>query len=806
MVLAGCFVCFAFGAASTAGHAFFSAAQPIWPVGLEREMNLFVGFRATVQPEKGTPVTVRVAASTLYRLFVNGEFRGQGPARAAHDFYRVDEWDITPLIHPGPNVIAFEVAGYNVNSYYVLDQPSFLQAEVVAGQQVLAATGSKRAPFEATLLSQRVRKVQRYSFQRPFIEVYRLENGWDRWRKDSSAALPQPAGCELVAAKHLIPRQVPYPSFSRRQPAQHGSWGMVRWVEEPGKLWKDRALTAIGPLLKGFPEKELEMTPSLDLQHYRLAAIGERSPSFAWTDKIRLNTNQFHILDFGTNLTGFLGVTVTCEKPVKLYLLFDETLTGGDVDFRRLNCVNAITYELEPGNYQLESFEPYTLRFLKLLVARGSCTISKPYLRELANPEAGRALFASSDERLNAIFEAGRETFRQNATDIFMDCPSRERAGWLCDSFFTARAGADLTGGTVVEHNFLENFLLPERFPHLPKGMLPMCYPADHPNGNFIPNWALWFVLQLEEYQARSGDRETVSRLRGRVMEVFRYFDGFENEDGLLEKLDKWVFVEWSAANKFVQDVNYPTNMLYAGALDAAARLYDAPELAAKAARVRDAVRRQSFDGEFFVDNAVRRNGKLKVTRNRTEVCQYFAFYFGVATPKTNAALWKTLVEKFGPNRVKEGLFPEIYPANAFIGNMLRMELLSRQARSRQIVAETRDYLLYMARRTGTLWENVDARASLNHGFASHAVHTLYRDVLGLYRVDPVKRRVKVRFVDSDLAWCEGRIPVSDGVVSLRWRKDHGRILYQLDVPAGYGVSLDNRSGKKVERVQLDRR
>ncbi|MFR4025840.1 MAG: hypothetical protein ACLTZY_09220 [Alistipes indistinctus] len=31
---------------------------------------------------------------------------------------------------------------------------------------------------------------------------------------------------------------------------------------------------------------------------------------------------------------------------------------------------------------------------------------------------------------------------------------------------------------------------------------------------------------------------------------------GYENEDELLENLGKWVFVEWSKANDFVQDVN----------------------------------------------------------------------------------------------------------------------------------------------------------------------------------------------------------------------------------------------------------
>ena len=35
----------------------------------------------------------------------------------------------------------------------------------------------------------------------------------------------------------------------------------------------------------------------------------------------------------------------------------------------------------------------------------------------------------------------------------------------------------------------------------------------------------------------------------------------------VLEKLDKWVFVEWSRANSLVQDISYPTNMLFSKCL-----------------------------------------------------------------------------------------------------------------------------------------------------------------------------------------------------------------------------------------------
>ena len=487
---------------------------------------------------------------------------------------------------------------------------------------------------------------------------------------------------------------------------------------------------------------------------------------------VRLQPKSYAILDFGTNLTGFLGAKITARGRTRLFFTFDEVLSDGDVDFKRLGCVNIVLYEIVTGTYRLEAFEPYTLRYLKLIVLEGECDVEGIYLREYANPNVEQAHFAASDERLNRLFAAGKETYRQNAVDLFTDCPSRERGGWLCDSYFTAQVAPVLSGDTTEERNFLENFLLPESFAHLPEGMLPMCYPADHNDGNFIPNWALWFVLQVEQYRKRSGDLALVEALRPKVVRLFEYFQPFKNEDGLLERLPGWVFVEWSAANDFVQDVNYPSNMLYAAALDTAARMYGLPALRQEAEEIRAVIRKQSFDGGFFVDNAVRKEKKLQVTRNRTEVCQYFAFYFGIATPATYPELWRILREEFGPRRNQTHIYPEIHKANAFVGNMMRLEVLSREGLEQQILDESISYLLYMAERTGTLWENVGASASCNHAFASHIIKSLYRDVLGLFEIDPVSRVVHVRLPEVRLSWCEGSVQVEGGRISLAWRKE----------------------------------
>ncbi len=783
---------------AVAEPASFLSAKPVWPKGREKEMNLMVGFSAAFRAPRDAKVTIRLTASTLYRLYVNGAFAGYGPARGPYGWFRIDEWDVTHLLKEGANVAAVEVAGYNVNSYYVQDQPSFLQAEIVAGGKVLASTGGGGARFSASVLPERVQKVQRYSFQRPFSEVYRLKPGADVWRREAIAGK---LALQVQPARPLLARGVPYPHFqllpARRQVAE----GTLEQGFVPAKLWRDRALTKIGPKLGGYKEEELASIPSIELQKILSRRSAAAESLLDWSGKLRLEKNTYRIVDFGTNFTGFLGATLRCDKPTRVYLAFDEILSDGDVDFKRLGCVNVVAYDLEPGTYEVESFEPYTMRYMKMLVTEGAADVSRIYLRDYANPQVYAAHFASSDARLNRLFAAGRETFRQNALDVFMDCPSRERAGWLCDSYFTARVAPLLSGDTAVEHNFLENFLLPPSFAALPKGMLPMCYPADHPDGVFIPNWSLWFVVQLEEYLERSGDRRMVDALQPKVMGLFEYFKPFHNPDGLLEKLKSWVFVEWSDANKFTQDVNYPSNMLYAAALDAAGRMYAKPQLSVQAAGIRETIRRQSFDGEFFVDNAVRKDGRLEVTRNRSEVCQYFAFYFGVATTKTHAALWNKLQQSFGPQRKKTGAFKEIHAANSFVGNVLRLELLSRRGLGQQILDESVGYLLYMADRTGTLWENDGAYASCNHGFASHAVKVLYRDVLGLYRVDSVAKRIAVRIPSSDLSWCEGRIPLPEGGVSLRWWKEGSDVVYHVDAPARYRIVVENLTGRRlVER------
>ena len=690
----------------------FSYARPVWEDGAELEKNVTLCFSASVK--SGNGIMLRIAAHSRYQIFINGGFFAAGPARAAHGFYRIDEYSLDDALSDGDNVISVIVAGYNINSYYLLDQPSFVCAEIICGGDLICATGV--GGFSATRYSQRRSRVVRYSFQRPFTESYDLT-------KASEASVKL---CE-TEPKRFIKRGSPYCKYERIYAGCVIAKGSATPTgEDP--IFEKSVITNINAVQKGFLRDELEENLPEELLSYAFEATDRtvRTP----VERL-IPAENFAVYDMTLNTSGYISIALTATADTDLYVTFDERFgENGFVGPYNNGCVSAVKWHLSGGrSHNIVSFEPYTYRYLQIFTTASDVMVeSVSQIRECYDESLLCGIRRMPTRELQTVYDAAVESFVQNTTDIYMDCPSRERAGWLCDSFFTSRVEKSLTGGSAVEHDFLENFLLPDRFDSIPNGMLPMCYPSDHPNGVYIPNWAMWFVLELREYLERSGDRALIDAARERVYALIRFFEGFENTDGLLSRLESWVFVEWSQANKFVQDVNYPSNMLYAMMLDAAAELYSDTPLRAKAERIRATVREVAFDGEFFHDNSVYdENGVLRLTENRTETCQYYAFFTRTATPQSHPDLYEKLMREFGPGRKQSGAYPEIHESNAFVGNYLRLELMFRDGKYRELEREIVDFFLPMAKATGTLWENMTDHASCNHGFASHVVYWLNR-------------------------------------------------------------------------------
>lgn len=617
-------------------------------------------------------------AVDYFRVFVDGEFTCFGPERTASGYSRTARIKLS-----SPKKIEIRVLGYNMQCYSVDLQLPFFGAEIYNNGEKIADSGD----FLCETALGRMTDVPHFSFQRGFIEV-------------SDLTVTERVVEELypVDAPVVIDGVGDTANYQTEQFAYLGEKTFEGFDGVNGGWWLNNE--GYDSTENGFKIKE------------------------DFLDKVNgLNCTEYMLAE---EKTGFVKLEITSQKETTVYAVMEEILPDGKWIYRRSENNEVIVNKVGNGSYTFISAEPYALKYLRILCEKG--VVVKPTLIKLENSFESKVK-VTGDERFVKIFKSAENTFRQNALDVFTDCPGRERAGWLCDSYFTGIAERCFTGKNDIEKNFLQNIIL-AKTPEIEKGMLPMCFPSEHTNGNYIPNWAMWFVLELLEYYKRTGDSETVNNAKEKVYGVVNFFNRFLNEDGLLENLEAWVFVEWSVANNadYVCGVNYPSNMLYAKMLECVSILYGDDELAKRVENVRKTVLVQSYNGEFFVDNAIRENGKLVACKDHiSETCQYYALFMGL---DVEDKFREKMVKEFGPLR-KAGTYPYVGKSNMFIGNYLRFFYLNSIGEYNRVVTECLDYFAIMAEKTGTLWEHDTSHASCNHGFASVAAPVLLKSLVG---------------------------------------------------------------------------
>ena len=699
----------------------------VWAEGQKNQMNRAFAF--VLDLGKKQMGEICLSAASCYKVIADGKLMGFGPNRTAHGYARA-------AVYPfNAQYITVEAQSHFVPNFcWVKREPFFacvLKTE--SGKEYFAED------FNCFALSDRVQKVRRYSFQRGFCETYINE-------KDRTALYfckPQNAFPRVKTEKaelpHLLPSETLNPALSEIFAGKVIDSGYCKTSPEIA-VYVDRTETLIGTVIEGFKRGEWQDFSTDEISRITYLS-GAKSGDYA-----------YETLDFSLIVTGIVEVEIIAGNAGEVFFAFDEILSDEKLKTIRPfrgDTANVFKWTVKKaGVYNLSAFEPYAFRYANVITSAGVKANVK--VRAYENPEAGKMLFECDDKKIEQIMEAARHTFAHNAVDLLTDCPSRERAGWLSDSFFSSVAERVFTGDNKVERAFLQNYILADKSGH-PKGMIPRCYPADYyEEDGFIPNWSLWYILEIYKYFTQYGYDETVEKSRANVEGILNYFVDFENEFGVLEDLKGWIFVEWSAANNsdHINGINVPSNACYYASLLAAAKVYGIKGLKEKAEKVKDYLLKNAYVDGFFVDNLIRNEkGDIIPTENYTETCQYYMFFFKCADKHTHKELFDKMLNEYGKsdssasggNPVKK----QLTPSNMIYGVYMRLELLMREQKRVELLNECVRYFYDMTQKTGTLWENNTASASCDHGFASYVSRFIIYALFGFDVLYPEKGGAK---------------------------------------------------------------
>ncbi|OUP83981.1 hypothetical protein B5F07_09010 [Lachnoclostridium sp. An169] len=770
----------------------FQKARAVWIGNPREKYNQFAGFHTRLSLEKETEVTFKIAARSYYRLYINGEMAAHGPARSAKGYCRVDVIR-RPLV--GTCEIAVETAAYSKPEMYCNDctmEPGMLTLEITDPDgKVLSATGEEGWTCGELLF--RRSRVETMSHCRGIVEYYDLTPESFSWRMEGFTQRPVPAEEPDAYLKRRAPyptlRRIPFPGIQSvcdiaprdQEPKDtnlllagvvNQKWyGMIppenRFLES---LQREGDAPFTGKYREGIPGKGITVIP------------GRNPAAVYWA--------------LPASEVGFLDLTVQVEKPCVLDLISSDHLgRSGEL----AGNTYAARYCLQAGTYHLNTFEPKLVRYVKAVVrTNGKVQFQAPAVLDDTYPDEKRTVFSCSDGDLNRIFEAAWRTLRLNTLDIFMDCPERERGGWLCDSYFTSKGAWHLFGDLSVEKDFIENFMLTDPEKNW-NGFFPEVYPgvrgADGDVG--IRNWSFWLMLELCDYYERSGDREFIDRCRNRVERFMEGVLSLRGKSGLLE-IPGSLFVDWSLSNSkaAMEPISVPVNCLAARMMDELGKLYDRADWRRTAEEMRGIIRGLDKGGIMSGsgDGAIVENtsGQIRLRRGecRTESGTALEIWSGFHLEDREYI--RQFINAMG-TCPKERPDPNIGRSNLFIGLMIRFDVLARLGRTEELIREWKDlYLEELRIGSGTFFEGVHASSGC-HGFNAYTGCLIKEQILGLGELNQRTKTVRIAPHPGRLFWAYGSARCEDGMIFLRWSADQDEHVLdmQLLLPEGWKAEYE---------------
>lgn len=747
---------------------------------------------------------IRLTARNVYRLYVNGEIIMHGPARTAHGYCRVDEIDVTEHLIDGINHLAVEVVeygnrceGYNRYSNDSTLEGGLFIAEVEADGKILTATG--RDEWKVCSIAAREPRSERISHSRECTEIYTLGDDYYLWKLGLGDFLPASLLEEepiYLTHEALMPTLEAYPFTNLLD------YGACR-IDETKKL------TALfyennSPYYDSLPEH-----PTADCRRTVESDLGRVHAEYG-EDGLYLHSSYtsdlYALWDGGESHVGFIRLAVTCEEAGVIDIVHSELLKpDGTIPYYH-NIVTRL--HVPAGLTEFVTMEPALARYIMVYFRGvGTVTVHNLSILDDAYPDEHRTSFLCSDENVNRLYRAAKKTLLLNTQDIFMDCPERERGGWLCDSLWTARAAALMLSDSRVEREFLENFLLTPA-DGMFHAFFPEVYPALKPSYKDmtgITTWSFWLMCEVCEFIRRTGDIAFRKEHKKRISAFVNGTKDFLGKSGLLENLP-WLFIDWSMSNygEYQQPVSTPANALYAYMMIELGETFGEPTWVAEGQRVRS-VLRAAIVGNSAVEEmkhipdsfGVDENGALHSKGRFSEAAMYTALWSGLFTAEEAPCLIRTVRDMMGPAPVfaKD---PNVGASQLFIGLCIRLDMLCRHGAYAKMYEDMRAiYDPQLKEGPGTLWENeaIDT-SSRCHGFTAHAGVHLMRDVLGLGITAFDKKGDGARGLTiaphvCGLRWAKGTHETPDGIISVSWKYDGESFSLKVSLPADMDYQVE---------------
>ncbi|MBE8721854.1 family 78 glycoside hydrolase catalytic domain [Sphingobacterium pedocola] len=459
---------------------------------------------------------VHVSADNRYRLYVNGEEVGKGPARGDLNNWFFDTYDLAPYLKQGENVVAAVI--WNFAEFAPMAQITNKTAFILQGN-------SKRESFLSTGADWKVYVNQAYETPKGFavyttvgpnevvdgrLYPFAWQNlGYDdqSWLQPRLLGRGTPKGKTSGWDWALTPRTIPQLDYKKEY--------FVHLLDHEGKKAKTN-------IEKGFKAMVI--------------------PAYT---KVKI------LLDRGILTTAYPEIVVSKGKGSLIKLAYAEALVDaqgvkGNRDIvigKQMPDMLQDTYVADGADAR--TFQPLwlrTFRYVELAIETKDdpLVLEDVYSYFSAYPFQRTAVFESEDRLLEEIWQVGWRTTRLCAGELYYDCPYYEQLQYIGDTRVQALISLNLTTDDRLVKAAIAHF----KMSTMPNGLTQSRYPSSE--YQIIPGFSLFWIAMVHDYMMYRDDAAYSAEQVQTITHILKWFEDNTQPNGMLGQMDYWNFVDWS--------------------------------------------------------------------------------------------------------------------------------------------------------------------------------------------------------------------------------------------------------------------
>ncbi|HVO75016.1 MAG TPA: alpha-L-rhamnosidase C-terminal domain-containing protein [Ignavibacteriaceae bacterium] len=468
------------------------------------------------KPEK---FVIHISADNRYKLYINGIYVTNGPARSYLFKWNFESIDISSYLHPGRNIISSIV--WNFAEHRPLAQISGQTGFLIQGNSkdenninsdtswvVLNDTAYKPLPVS-------INQYYAAGAGEEFICERHPWNWMDNdfnssaWKHAQEVETAKPVGCMGEwggPSLHLLSqREIPF---------------MEEKIQRFFKIRRSDILKIPEGFLKG-------KTPVTVPANSKVKLLIDQN----------VLTTAYPLLNFSEGRNSIIKLTYAES-------LFDSIGNKGnrnDIEKKQITGISDVIV-CDGGNDRIfQTLWWRAFRYIEMEIETKDepLILNDFYSIFSAYPFQEKASFNCDNPQLKEIWDAGWRTQRLCAGETFFDCPYYEQLQYIGDTRIQALVSTYVSGDSRLTKNAISALHASQ----LPIGITQSRFPSNQ--CQIIPTFSLVWVTMVYDYWMMNDDPVFVESMIPGMQETLNWFKRRIDSSGMLGPVEWWDFVDW---------------------------------------------------------------------------------------------------------------------------------------------------------------------------------------------------------------------------------------------------------------------